>query len=85
MKPIQALIAFLILFFFISQKDCYTQDLYENIINPRCGTGSSFGDYCGFPTYFPMTNDTLKALVIFAVFHESNWDPINNNSSIIYM
>lgn len=32
-----------------------------------------------------MTNDTLKALVIFATFLNSNWDPVNDNSSIIYM
>ena len=72
-----------ILFFFISQSVCYSQDSYENIINSQCGTGSTFGGYCGFPTYFSMTNDTLKALVIFAVFYESNWDPINSNSSLI--
>lgn len=63
----------------------YSQDFYDHITNPSCGTGSSVGGYCGYPTYFPMTDDTLKALVIFANYLESDWDPINNNSNLIYM
>jgi len=76
--------SFLVIFLFLSPQ-IYSQDFFDHITNPSCGTGSSVGGYCGYPTYFPMTNDTLKALVIFANYLESDWDPINNNSNLIYM
>lgn len=50
-----------------------------------CGTDNSAGYYCGYPTYFPMTNDTLRALVIFANYPNGYWDPYTSNSNLIYM
>lgn len=62
-----------------------SQDLLEHVHSPVCGTNNSSLFCNNYSTYFPMSNDTLKALIIFANYPDGNWDPININSNLIYM
>lgn len=60
----------------------------QQLLQPSCGTESTSSAFCFphyFPTYFPMENDTLKCLIIFANYADGNYDPINENSNLIYM
>ncbi|HRI83807.1 MAG TPA: T9SS type A sorting domain-containing protein [Ignavibacteria bacterium] len=62
--------------------------MIEHLVNPVCGTEGATSQFCSpalFNTFFPMSDDTLKTLVIFANFPDGNWDPVSLNSNLIYM
>lgn len=84
MKKFIQLISFLITSVFVITAS-HSQDLFEHILNPICGTNTT-SQFCKNATsYFPMSDDTLRALVVFANYPNGNWDPINTNSNSIYM
>lgn len=63
-----------------------SQDLIEHALNPTCATNSNI-QFCSqnYASFFPMEDDTLRALVVFANYPDGNWDPIDMNSNLIYM
>ena len=65
-----------------------SQDMIEHLTNPICGSEGATSQFCSptsYSTFFPMSDDTLKTLVIFANFPDGNYDPINLNSNLIYL
>lgn len=68
---------------FLCSFSSYSQDYF----NQSCGTNESEA-WCVspyYPTYFPMSNNTLKTLVVFVNYADGNYDPINQNSNLIYL
>ncbi|MGV8017155.1 MAG: T9SS type A sorting domain-containing protein [Ignavibacteria bacterium] len=72
------LTVFFICNFSIAQWD--EQDYISSLNNSICGTAD--GSFSGFPV-FPVSNDTLRVLVVFAKYSDDTWDP-NPGQATLY-
>lgn len=84
MKKIILISAFASIFLILNSS-IQSQDYIDHVLNPVCGTDLT-NEFCnGYSSYFPMSDDTLRALVVFANYPDGSWDPVNINSNLIYM
>jgi hypothetical protein len=83
-KETKVFFKFLSIIFILQFKLCFSQideSVYINELNNQfCGTTEALSN----TPYFPVDNDTLRILVIFAKYPDDTWDPSDSGAQATY-
>ena len=81
MKKINLIIAILVLICNLSIAQWNEQDYINSFNNPTCGTSTISST--GMPV-FPVDNDTLRVLVVYAKYPDDTWEPVAPGQATFY-
>ncbi|MFZ4591846.1 MAG: T9SS type A sorting domain-containing protein [Ignavibacteria bacterium] len=81
MKKLNLLLAILVLICNLSIAQWNEQDYINSFNNPTCGTSEVSSS--GMPV-FPVDNDTLRVLVVYAKYPDDTWDPVAPGQATFY-